>query len=1015
MLGFISADYSVTHVLNSIFPSIDHFFDQQNNYALSELFKNFNTGLLAISFVIYAFIVVVGTINSAKDGEFLGRNWHSYWIPLRVVFGSIAAIPLKSGFCFAQYLIMTMVLFGVQFADYVWINTYTHIQSDHLVASEDYQVRKEIRDNLGLYMLTRFIQQSALGFDAKPDQKTHQLSVDININQPVSAITADAAKENTAGTNNTALSSLAYVLIPQSDDTSSEQLEVRKYLLQNVTRWAYFTVNNGEVNNQVMEDGVNHAYSAINYHQTAIQSINFSGIATIAIPQALSNQTQQQDSISNLQALITDITQGQGVGDLNKILSYSVNEQLSADDMSLKNLADDIAIGLSKPLGNQSADDWFNTKEGINKSLPNDFIKSSSNNQDAMSLSEQQKLLNSTSDDIWQGNGGAVIPGWWNADLNYFNIDKNLTSNLRSLYKLLDQLNTGFSSYEDNNMRVQINKLSLDYVVNNIDLLDANDATLSGLVSSDKITGKPGDPISANIPKGHDLDLNFNVNMQSARNLFKSVVDNAKLSDAEAQQLKREIDYYFTNSMTMNYMKYIYVFATLLSSQSAQTQDVNFAIKDLKALINLFAFFEKNQVDFGVDNHGADSAAVGSESEQMLASLFSHVLPDQESAQQAGIDTSLLAQIYQFGKDQDGKTSLFSAMQQIQSLGFSVIQNSIDTLTKVSTEYSNKLNMLYEEANKNFSADYEAINNDSMTAAAKSFIPIANAFAVGDLARDGAKFAYDSAQAALKLALLGKNLMWLPLLLFVVTTLLGIAITFCIAIPMAPFLLFWAGKIAWLLLVIEAMVAAPIVAIGIIYPEGHEVFGKAEPAIQIVLNLMLRPVFMVMGLIAGIVLTGLVVYISADAFKVVANTIINMLPSTGGNNAPMMAKGSIACLLIFMYGSFLSLGFMKCFSLIYLLPDKVLQWIGGGAGEKAGEQDLQQLTSGLQQNTQAGAQAAGQTTQEGIQAQKDITSKQEDVSMNKNRMDADAAKARNEQMAKDISGTAKDAAKALLM
>lgn len=64
--------------------------------------------------------------------------------------------------------------------------------------------------------------------------------------------------------------------------------------------------------------------------------------------------------------------------------------------------------------------------------------------------------------------------------------------------------------------------------------------------------------------------------------------------------------------------------------------------------------------------------------------------------------------------------------------------------------------------------------------------------------------------------------------IFVLITLFGIGVLFALIIPLTPFILFWAGKIAWLLLVIEALIAAPIVALGIVYPQGHEVLAKQK-------------------------------------------------------------------------------------------------------------------------------------------------------------------------------------------
>lgn len=79
-------------------------------------------------------------------------------------------------------------------------------------------------------------------------------------------------------------------------------------------------------------------------------------------------------------------------------------------------------------------------------------------------------------------------------------------------------------------------------------------------------------------------------------------------------------------------------------------------------------------------------------------------------------------------------------------------------------------------------------------------------------------------------------------------------------VPFLPYMMFTFGVVAWFLAVIEAMVAGPIVGLGIAHPEGHDAFGKAEAAFTILINVFLRPALMILGYIAGIVLSYVAVY-----------------------------------------------------------------------------------------------------------------------------------------------------------
>jgi hypothetical protein len=249
------------------------------------------------------------------------------------------------------------------------------------------------------------------------------------------------------------------------------------------------------------------------------------------------------------------------------------------------------------------------------------------------------------------------------------------------------------------------------------------------------------------------------------------------------------------------------------------------------------------------------------------------------------------------------------------------------------------------------------------------------------------------------LAAIAVNLMWLPLVLFVLTGLFVSGITFALIIPLTPYILFWAGKIAWLLLVLEALIAAPLMALGIAYPDGHDVFGIAEPGIKFSFNVVLMPVLLIMGLMVGIVLTYVVIYFSATGFHVVASNILAMLPpdastldpssnafpGNSGNPDPMngninnmtnmtqssISRGVMSVFLIFIYGTFIALAFNKCFSTIYVFPEKVLQWLGL-QGTKFGEQDMGEIKSSAGQSAKEGFGAAGQTATQGTQAQQGL-------------------------------------------
>ncbi|MCC5791855.1 MAG: type IVB secretion system protein DotA [Legionellaceae bacterium] len=164
-------------------------------------------------------------------------------------------------------------------------------------------------------------------------------------------------------------------------------------------------------------------------------------------------------------------------------------------------------------------------------------------------------------------------------------------------------------------------------------------------------------------------------------------------------------------------------------------------------------------------------------------------------------------------------------------------------------------------------------------------------------------------------------------------------------IPFVPYMIFTFGSIAWLMAVIEAMVAAPIVALGVTHPEGNEAFGKGEQAIMIILNVFLRPSMMVIGFFAGIILSYVSVWILNAGFQN-ASSFLQGDPDAAQFSVSIQAgddpgridtqKGYTGWAGIYafffsilMYTTLYTIVVQKAFTLITLLPDKILRWIGG--------------------------------------------------------------------------------------
>lgn len=208
----------------------------------------------------------------------------------------------------------------------------------------------------------------------------------------------------------------------------------------------------------------------------------------------------------------------------------------------------------------------------------------------------------------------------------------------------------------------------------------------------------------------------------------------------------------------------------------------------------------------------------------------------------------------------------------------------------------------------------------------------------------------------------------MPLLLAWIGIMVGVGFTTAYYIPILPYMIFTLGTIGWLISVIEAMVAAPIVALGVTHPEGHDAFGKGEHAILILMNVFLRPAMMIIGYIAAIALSYVGVWILNAGFdhaigfiqngstssSSVASTIdsltngiqdtsksISSSHSASGSGGYTEWSGIYAYFFsILIYTTLYLIIVQKSFTLISYLPDKVLRWIGS-PGENIGTESAQ--------------------------------------------------------------------------
>lgn len=189
--------------------------------------------------------------------------------------------------------------------------------------------------------------------------------------------------------------------------------------------------------------------------------------------------------------------------------------------------------------------------------------------------------------------------------------------------------------------------------------------------------------------------------------------------------------------------------------------------------------------------------------------------------------------------------------------------------------------------------------------------------------------------------------LFVPMFFGLMAILLVLGGTLAVYVPLIPYIIFTFGAIGWLIMVIEAMVAGPLVALGILAPHGeHELLGKSAPALMHLFDVFLRPSLMIFGLIAAMLLATVVVTMINYAFwTTVLGGIFGHTPGTvSSGGATAAGAAAIAVnpleLIIFLaaYIALLVAALNKCFQAISIVPAGVMRYIGGHGAAHGGEE-----------------------------------------------------------------------------
>lgn len=173
-----------------------------------------------------------------------------------------------------------------------------------------------------------------------------------------------------------------------------------------------------------------------------------------------------------------------------------------------------------------------------------------------------------------------------------------------------------------------------------------------------------------------------------------------------------------------------------------------------------------------------------------------------------------------------------------------------------------------------------------------------------------------------------------------------------VLLPVVPSLIVIFALIGWLLLIVEAILASPLIALGLAHPSGQQFFGASEQSSMLLLMLFLRPMLIFVGVIVSIAISHCGLTMLNYAIEVF---ILDLITGTS-----WWIDGVMLLMLMVIYGYIAFLVLVQSYTVIGMLPDKVSAWIG--SGPLGGDSPLQQILAvraGVESAAQKAAQGAG--------------------------------------------------------
>ena len=1031
---------------------------------------HFDVAILSIFAILYGYIIFHGVIASANEGKFGGREMGHWSYPMRALAGPAMLMPIKGGFCLLQFLLMSIVLYGINLANYVWHSTTADIYQG-FVPTTPSLIKSVITQKIGI----DYVYAAVANIMAQNDLGGTPL-------KPVSSISIwDSGKYSTIAVQEL---NKACEKAYGSGTGGTQWCQMDVANMQKNKMPSYHTglgqYGNGKV---IYPNAATFIGSDTGQYDG---QITMSG--TIGVPLTINSFADGSSGPSLLRELTTGWQNSLNPSSGDKPFGSAPTPLICTDgNCSFKDAADNAEAWLIKqekalkPTANAA-----NTATGTGNTchytcrdtsgaplgnlLRSNICKPSTAGGSAVPFDQCTPLMTAACSAIkgtytqqcyqqkttYDDKGSATttyssIPAiskgsqWWLGSTVYMTLTQQMANNIKRLITAVDQRqptvtgellsftpgpNDGTPTlyykfnYHTSNRAFRQHDDNIDGTLTPYSLSASESAPTDAKHETDSWHNHEGSLLlsgtGASTPSGSNdsSDLLFNFKWTDLVGCYAPLMQEDSSGNAITPQQCYHNAVYgvpapktltiggtstigatFDNTGYPNWLKPTLekmppeyqapIKVLIMLNMTINPNTGNTFISNaqfMQYLKNIITVLHYNHAYPGDALPDSDQKSVSDSGEQqpvnsLLNKVFGHLVG---TSSFFGPTNNIFNEIYSIGntdisgdntdcaandatcqksKLQALTTATFNTMAQAQKVGLDLIGTVVNSLEKT---YSNMTGKMDDDRNIDLGIAGGVAAAAAAASAGGALTGSAGA-AIATVGQTGLQM-----MMAYQMFSIGKELMYMPIVMVVLTTLFGAGISFAVILPLTPFFLFWAGQVAWILGVIEMMIAAPLLLLGLTTPGGHQHFGHMMPGIKMMIGVVLRPVLMVLGLLVGMVLTFVLIRFSSQAFQVVAQQILNFAGSSSNYTGNMssqvsMTKGIIACILVFTFCSFMMMAFTKCFSTIYVIPEKVTQWIGGVA-DKAGAQELQQMSSGISGAAEKGASAGGSSAEKGMSA-----------------------------------------------